>query len=1234
MKKHNDTTAHTSNNTTPANRLAAMKRPMLGFAAALAATGSISAIGSWVLHSNRAATAAMTEQPLVTAEPIAAQGAPHISTMELSDALIEAVMGAGCAGDTCQIGKLPPYEEVCCADGGYPPECDDDCGWALPAPGLTEETWETLIEDCDSGYCPSGWQIGIPPPINKPPPPQTGGGGGGGGSKPEPDLTLLGLGTVSEAAIDASIPGVTFPAEFGRTYNSKRITEGESTSQGIKWRGGIIEMFLKEQGSDILVMVDAATSRLMDWNGSSFDPPVDFKGTFEKSGSGASETYTLTSLESGEVYKFYSINSAIPSAWAGRLKERTDVYGTESITYDYSNAGQVESATTSQGWAVEFTYDATHERRTQIELKDGSGTVIQEVSYTYYEDVSGTKTHLGSNGDLVAVEVKFRTSDVSDWIVQNTHYRYYRSGDSDGEPHQMKAVFDAAAIETINSVGDSSVDTPSEILNKADDYTVSGGNDIIEYATRAYTYYTSDLNTGSSVSTPWGSQNLQTKYGGVNLDESGSVKTMVTMGACATCGDSGQIGVGQKSTFFYIRLNATPSSNNDVAMLVIEDLEDSSGNEVSRQISGVNEQQHRLRYIVIEDPTDTTPDVWCRSERIDSDQRVTERRSPSAHTLVNTDAEVEDFLDPEDGSNDTNTLNSSTGEIISYEYNSDHYVTGTRLKKGRTGTSYFVSATDWGNGTNDKPKHFRTATYEYFTKTTTRTAGEKTSFAYQFHDAGDTRLKRTETTFPIVSSGQNGSGVATTTYDYYDSSGRKRWEKDGEGYVTYIAQHPDVGGESYRMIDVDTASLNSEITSGSSGKWIAWSGSVPTGLTRDAGLDSALEITGKTEFDDLGRKSKEIGASGAEHYMVYDTNQTMRFRYWDTVSDEPAYAISVEETDDGGRVIEQYSVKPSRAANTSSVPTGLLAGTTQAHYVTWVKLNYDDEGVLESQDRYHDIPSSGNGTLSSNFYRTINQYDEMGRVEYTVEIGGDACSLDSGRRTHFQWLEWRRRLGGARPDCVRAGPPTVRQNLDVMPQHPITLRTANPILEEGLVFARYLDEAAEGFFHLLLGRAAAETIARAFTETDNAYSFENVVFAERDGAVVGMVSGYTVEQYRRFSDRPLTRAAGRRALRLMAMSMLLAPILRVLDTLGEGEFYIQALAVDHEARGRGVGSALIDRIEQRAVASGSARLALDVSGSNEGARRLYERRGMTVESEWPKRIAIPGVRILRMTKAL
>jgi ribosomal protein S18 acetylase RimI-like enzyme len=183
------------------------------------------------------------------------------------------------------------------------------------------------------------------------------------------------------------------------------------------------------------------------------------------------------------------------------------------------------------------------------------------------------------------------------------------------------------------------------------------------------------------------------------------------------------------------------------------------------------------------------------------------------------------------------------------------------------------------------------------------------------------------------------------------------------------------------------------------------------------------------------------------------------------------------------------------------------------------------------------------------------------------------------------------------------------------------------------MYARYLDEVAGGFFRFMLGRRVADIIATAYIQPNNDFSHQNVTFAECDGLIVGVVSGYAAEEHRRFSGLPLKHAAGNRALRMRGVRILCAPLLRFLGTHAEDDFYLQAMIVDEGHRGEGIGSTLLDCIEDRARGAGSARLSLDVSANNEGARRLYERRGMTVESGWPRLFFIPRL-VVRMTKSL
>ena len=203
-----------------------------------------------------------------------------------------------------------------------------------------------------------------------------------------------------------------------------------------------------------------------------------------------------------------------------------------------------------------------------------------------------------------------------------------------------------------------------------------------------------------------------------------------------------------------------------------------------------------------------------------------------------------------------------------------------------------------------------------------------------------------------------------------------------------------------------------------------------------------------------------------------------------------------------------------------------------------------------------------------------------------------------------------------------------------MDRHSIVLRAANPTFDEGLVFARYADQAAEGFLRFMLGRRAGRIIATAFAQPDNDLSYQHVTFAERDNVIVGMASGYTAEQHRLSSRQTLNRAAGRWNLRMRIVQFLFAPLMRIIDSIADGDFYAHAIAVDKELRGDGIGTILLDSLEDRARSSGSTRLSLDVSAKNEGARRFYERCGMNVEFQWPKRLAIPGLKLYRMTKGL
>ena len=69
---------------------------------------------------------------------------------------------------------------------------------------------------------------------------------------------------------------------------------------------------------------------------------------------------------------------------------------------------------------------------------------------------------------------------------------------------------------------------------------------------------------------------------------------------------------------------------------------------------------------------------------------------------------------------------------------------------------------------------------------------------------------------------------------------------------------------------------------------------------------------------------------------------------------------------------------------------------------------------------------------------------------------------------------------------------------------------------------------------------------------------------------------------------------------------------------------IQGLAVAEEARGAGVGRALLRAVREEALRQGARRLTLRVLGHNAPARALYEAEGFVVEGVLPEEFLLDG----------
>ncbi len=379
---------------------------------------------------------------------------------------------------------------------------------------------------------------------------------------------------------------------------------------------------------------------------------------------------------------------------------------------------------------------------------------------------------------------------------------------------------------------------------------------------------------------------------------------------------------------------------------------------------------------------------------------------------------LDEFLNPShnsDYSNDTATLNDTVGLIHVYEYNAAGDRTGAKIKQGRTGSEYYVSATDYYGGTNENLKHLVTYQYAYPEATTSRTAASRiaTAHSYTFWTGTDV-VKTCTTTYPTVSSGENGAGSATTTVNYFDTLGRLRWHEDAIGAVAYYSYHPASGQLAYSVKDADPTGLPNSADSNSS-KWDDSSiGSASSNKpTRGAGLPTAVEQVTQQEYDSQGRvvlRVQEDGTDGAvlsRHYTVYEKNRMLQFPYWDTSANESLLPIQVSAYDDSVTGTEQYSVDPARKAQSGGVPTGLSSGTDQTYYLSWSRTIRDDvSGDVVKTHVYHDIPSSGYGSVDTNYAETRYGYDAQGRRDRTESPGGTITRsvFDTLGRFTSQWV--------------------------------------------------------------------------------------------------------------------------------------------------------------------------------------------------------------------------------------
>ncbi|MEI8381047.1 MAG: RHS repeat-associated core domain-containing protein [Planctomycetota bacterium] len=409
-------------------------------------------------------------------------------------------------------------------------------------------------------------------------------------------------------------------------------------------------------------------------------------------------------------------------------------------------------------------------------------------------------------------------------------------------------------------------------------------------------------------------------------------------------------------------------------------------------------------------------DQWIEFWRYDENARSTLHAHPSAISgfddsyadLLNYDSETGsyEYLRDDEGLIETSTYHTPSGNL-----------TSSSVQKGQLGTSIPQEAWDYcqcgvdcgcsgvissSSSSSSSGGAFSSGVWLLSRGTSypSDTDPEEiivTDHCYTFH--GSTcAVKEHITTLPVVPTDQNGSGVAATSREYFDTYGNLIWRMDERGFITRMSYDIPTGAMIQQVDDVDT-SLYSDAPAG-------WS--TPSG--------GGLNLITDFEHDDQGRITQTLAPS---HTVDVDgTATTVRAVTWVVYDDvnhitytgqgyatgtSPSYTytlvdpVSITKRDANGRVNEQIqATAPSTSGTLAEIINdagGGEAAFPQSSYTRWTTSQYTDCCLAASQRVYHTIPASGSGSSGANYDETDYGYDVMKRRNRTVTPGGTITDI-------------------------------------------------------------------------------------------------------------------------------------------------------------------------------------------------------------------------------------------------
>ncbi|MGD8191919.1 GNAT family N-acetyltransferase [Brevibacillus ginsengisoli] len=159
--------------------------------------------------------------------------------------------------------------------------------------------------------------------------------------------------------------------------------------------------------------------------------------------------------------------------------------------------------------------------------------------------------------------------------------------------------------------------------------------------------------------------------------------------------------------------------------------------------------------------------------------------------------------------------------------------------------------------------------------------------------------------------------------------------------------------------------------------------------------------------------------------------------------------------------------------------------------------------------------------------------------------------------------------------------------------------------------ARLLLDAIHDIAYTLTGASTEPEVLEGlqywFVQQGNRISYENTLVKEINGQVVGLVVFYH-GRAAEMLDKPIVERLRR---------LFQNPEITIDKEADEDEWYIDTLSVSPDYRGRGIGSELIQAVENhvKRFDQEDGKVALNVDQTNEKAHRLYRKLGFVADKE-------------------